>query len=99
MRSWSRYLPASNSRRLGDSAVSIYSMKARSLGARRRVGLLVAKGLDPKIQKALDVLRVNGNEAVQPCDRDRGMISAENGHGHGLGLRPGNCQRQSRGYP
>jgi hypothetical protein len=34
------------------------------------IGLLVSRGLDPKIQKALDVLRVIGNEAVHPGQID-----------------------------
>jgi hypothetical protein len=42
--------------------------KAKSINA--SIGLLVAKGLDPKIQKALDVLRVIGNEAVHPGQID-----------------------------
>ena len=42
--------------------------KAKNINA--SIGLLVAKGLDPKIQKALDVLRVIGNEAVHPGQID-----------------------------
>lgn len=42
--------------------------EARNINA--SIGLLVAKGLDPKIQKALDVLRVIGNEAVHPGQID-----------------------------
>jgi len=42
--------------------------KAKNINA--SIGLLVAKGLDTKIQKALDVLRVIGNEAVHPGQID-----------------------------
>ena len=42
--------------------------KAKNINA--SIGLLVAKGLDPKIQRALDVLRVIGNEAVHPGQID-----------------------------
>ncbi|MDI4236793.1 DUF4145 domain-containing protein [Bradyrhizobium sp. Arg237L] len=42
--------------------------KAKNINA--SIGLLVAKGLDPRIQKALDVLRVIGNEAVHPGQID-----------------------------
>src|SRR5712664_1678413 len=40
LKSWSRYLPASNSHRSSDSAISSYSMKARALYGRRRVKFL-----------------------------------------------------------
>jgi hypothetical protein len=42
--------------------------KAKNINA--SIGLLVSKGLDPKIQKALDVMRVIGNEAVHPGQID-----------------------------
>ena len=34
------------------------------------IGRLVKKGLSPKIQRALDVVRVNGNNAVHPANLD-----------------------------
>lgn len=42
--------------------------KAKNINA--SIGFLVAKGLDSKMQKALDVLRVIGNEAVHPGQID-----------------------------
>jgi hypothetical protein len=32
----------------------------------RKIGQLVERGLDPKVQKAMDVLRIVGNESVHP---------------------------------
>jgi uncharacterized protein DUF4145 len=34
------------------------------------IGALVSQGLDPRVQKALDVLRVIGNNAVHPGQID-----------------------------
>ncbi|MFK4492217.1 DUF4145 domain-containing protein [Bradyrhizobium sp. USDA 336] len=45
-------------------------LDAQAKNVNASIGLLVAKGLDPKIQKALDVLRVMGNEAVHPGQID-----------------------------
>jgi Domain of unknown function (DUF4145) len=45
-------------------------LEAQAKNINASIGLLVAKGLDPKIQKALDVLRVIGNEAVHPGQID-----------------------------
>lgn len=45
-------------------------LDAKAKNVNTSIGQLVAKGLDPKIQKALDVLRVIGNEAVHPGQID-----------------------------
>jgi hypothetical protein len=47
-------------RRLGESGTDINS----------DIGRLVKKGLDPHVQKAMDVVRVIGNEAVHPGQID-----------------------------
>lgn len=36
----------------------------------KRIGVLVARGLDPKVQRMLDVVRVIGNEAAHPGSVD-----------------------------
>lgn len=38
----------------------------------QKIGALVRKGLDPQVQKAMDVLRVVGNESVHPGEIDLG---------------------------
>jgi Domain of unknown function (DUF4145) len=45
-------------------------LNAKEKNINASIGLLVTRGLDPKIQKALDVLRVIGNEAVHPGQID-----------------------------
>jgi hypothetical protein len=45
-------------------------LEAKAKNINDGIGQLVARGLDPKIQKALDVLRVIGNEAVHPGQID-----------------------------
>lgn len=37
-----------------------------------QIGYLVGQGLDPQVQKALDIVRVIGNEAVHPGQIDMG---------------------------
>ncbi len=51
-----------------EKLVSELDAKGKDLNA--KIGDLVTKGLNPKIQKALDVVRVIGNEAVHPGQID-----------------------------
>ena len=48
----------------------VNSLDAKGKDLNAKIGDLVSKGLNPKIQKALDVVRVIGNEAVHPGQID-----------------------------
>lgn len=48
----------------------VNSLDAKGKDLNAKIGNLVANGLNPKIQKALDVVRVIGNEAVHPGQID-----------------------------
>lgn len=48
----------------------VNSLDAKGKDLNAKIGDLVTKGLNPKIQKALDVVRVIGNEAVHPGQID-----------------------------
>lgn len=48
----------------------VNSLDAKGKDLNAKIGDLVNKGLNPKIQKALDVVRVIGNEAVHPGQID-----------------------------
>lgn len=45
-------------------------LESGSAGIDKKIGALVQKGLDPQVQKAMDVLRVVGNESVHPGQID-----------------------------
>lgn len=45
-------------------------LESGSGGIDKKIGALVQKGLDPQVQKAMDVLRVVGNESVHPGQID-----------------------------
>lgn len=48
----------------------VNALDAKGTGLNAKIGYLMTKGLNPKIQKALDVVRFIGNEAVHPGQMD-----------------------------